>query len=210
MHLDNFIPQFFYLFFSLLFLYFISYPLSFLNKFSQTRLFDLIVISSHTSISVIAAFIVIYTINAGFVFDLNNVALVSFILCYFYDVVTLYLIAKKNNSLKNYKYFFIPVVIFLIIFHFLFNGDKIFKLHKYCNPTSTNKVYKCLYKNNDIYIGELNSFNRNGQGNYTFDNTKVNYSGGWKNGKFHGKGILIENGKKYIVEYNNNKEISRK
>jgi hypothetical protein len=210
MHLDNFIPQFFYLFFSLLFLYFISYPLSFLNKFSQTRLFALIAISSHTSISVIAAFIIIYTINAGFVFDLNNIVLVSFILCYFYDVATLYLIKKKDNSLKNYKYFFIPVVISLIIFYFLFNGDKIFKLHKYCKPTSTNKIYNCLYKNNDIYTGELNSFNRNGQGNYTFYNTKVNYSGGWKNGMFHGKGILIENGKKYLVEYDNNKEISRK
>lgn len=210
MNFDTFVTQVFPLFFILLFIYFITYPLSFLNKFSETRLFDAIVISSHTSISIIAAFIIVFTFNAGFIFEFNNIALVSLILCYFYDVITLYKLSKKANSLQNYKYFFIPMIISLIIFQSLFNGDKIYKLHKYCKPTPTIEVYNCIYKNKDIYNGELKSFNRNGQGNYTYFDTKINYSGGWKNGKLHGKGILVENGIKYQVEYNDNKEISRK
>lgn len=210
MNFDTFIPQVFPLFFILLFIYFIPYPLSFLNKFSETRLFNAIVISSHTSISIIAAFIIVFTFNAGFVFELNNIVLVSLILCYFYDAINLYSLSKKTNSFQNYKYFFIAIIISLIFFQFLFEGDKIYKLHKYCKPTPTVKIFNCLYKNKDIYNGELKSFNRNGQGNYFYFDNKVNYSGGWKNGKLHGKGILIENGKKYAVEYNENKEVSRK
>jgi hypothetical protein len=96
-----------------------------------------------------------------------------------------------------------------LFFQLLFSGNNIYKLHKHCKPTSDPEIYKCLYEN-DTYVGGIKSFKRHGQGNYLFHDGKNNYNGGWQDNEYHGKGFLIQNGKKYEIVHKNGKEISRK
>ena len=50
---------------------------------------------------------------------------------------------------------------------------------------------KIEYKNKDVYEGCIKDNDRNGEGIYYFFKGELNmYTGGWRNGKIHGKGIL--------------------
>ena len=205
-----FINEFYYFFYFLLFLYCIPWPLSYFKNFKDSKFVLPVALASHISISILAAFFIVFTINAGFTFSLSGLVVLVFIGCFFYDIINLYRVLKEDFLLSHFKYYFITIIISLLTFEFFFDDDNIYKLHKYCKPTEDQKVYKCLYDNNDSYTGGLKSFKREGQGNYLFSDKKTNYIGGWKNDNYHGKGILIQNGKKYEVQYKNDKEISKK
>lgn len=206
----SFISEFNYFFYLLLFIYCIPWPLSYFKNFKDSQFAMPVALASHISISILAAFFIIFTINAGFAFSLSSLAVLVFIGCFLFDISNIYIGLKEDYRLSQFKYFLITIIISLLVFEFLFDGNNIYKLHKYCKPTEDPKIYRCLYDNNDTYIGELRSFKREGQGNYLFSDKKTNYIGGWKNNEYHGKGILIQNGKKYEVQYKNDKEISKK
>lgn len=206
----SFISEFNYFFYLLLFIYCLPWPLSYFINFKDSKFAMPVVVASHISISILAAFFIIFSINAGLIFSLSSLIVLIFVGCFFYDIINIYRALKEDYLLNQFKYYLITIVISLLTFEFFFDGDNIYKLHKYCKPTEDQKVYKCLYDNNDIYTGGLKSFKRHGQGNYLFSDKKTNYIGGWKNNEYHGKGILIQNGKKYEVQYKNDKEISKK
>ena len=206
----TFINEFYYFFYFLLILYCIPWPLSYFKNFKDSKFALPVALASHISISILAAFFIIFTINAGFTFSFSSLAVLVFIGCFLFDIVNLYIALKEDYRLSQFKYFFITIIISLLFFEFLFDGNNIYKLHKYCKPTEDPKIYTCLYDNNDTYAGELRSFKREGQGNYLFSDKKTSYIGGWHDNDYHGKGLLIQNGKKYEIVHKNGKEISKK
>jgi len=168
-----------------------------------------VVLASHISISILAAFFIIFSINAGLIFSLSSLIVLTFVGCFFYDIINIYRALKKDELVNQFKYYLITIVISLLFFQFLFSGNNIYKLHKHCKPTLDPEIYKCLYENG-TYVGAIKSFKRHGQGNYLFHDGKNNYNGGWQDNEYHGKGFLIQNGKKYEIVHKNGKEISRK
>lgn len=205
----SFISEFNYLFYLLLFIYCLPWPLSYFINFKDSKLVMPVVLASHISISILAAFFIIFSINAGLIFSLSSLIVLTFVGCFFYDIINIYRALKKDELVNQFKYYLITIVISLFFFQFLFSGNNIYKLHKHCKPTLDPEIYKCLYENG-TYVGAIKSFKRHGQGNYLFHDGKNNYNGGWQDNEYHGKGFLIQNGKKYEIEYKNGKEISRK
>ena len=205
----SFISEFNYLFYLLLFIYCLPWPLSYFINFKDSKLVMPVVLASHISISILAAFFIIFSINAGLIFSLSSLIVLTFVGCFFYDIINIYRALKKDELVNQFKYYLITIVISLLFFQFLFSGNNIYKLHKHCKPTLDPEIYKCLYENG-TYVGAIKSFKRHGQGNYLFLDGKNNYNGGWQDNEYHGKGFLIQNGKKYEIEYKNGKEISRK
>jgi hypothetical protein len=168
-----------------------------------------VVLASHISISILAAFFIIFSINAGLIFSLSSLIVLTFVGCFFYDIINIYRALKKDELVNQFKYYLITIVISLLFLQFLFSGNNIYKLHKHCKPTLDPEIYKCLYENG-TYVGAIKSFKRHGQGNYLFHDGKNNYNGGWQDNEYHGKGFLMQNGKKYEIVHKNGKEISRK
>lgn len=205
----SFISEFNYLFYLLLFIYCLPWPLSYFINFKDSKLVMPVVLASHISISILAAFFIIFSINAGLIFSLSSLIVLTFVGCFFYDIINIYRALKKDELVNQFKYYLITIVISLFFFQFLFSGNNIYKLHKHCKPTLDPEIYKCLYENG-TYVGAIKSFKRHGQGNYLFHDGKNNYNGGWQDNEYHGKGFLIQNGKKYEIEYKNGKEISKK
>ena len=203
------ISEFNYFFYLLLLIYCLPIPLSYLKNFEDTKFAIPIFFATHISISILAAYVIIFSINAGLIFSFSSLILLTFVGVFFYDMINIYKALKKDNLLNQFKYYFITIIISLSFFQLFFSGDNIYKLNKYCKPTSDSKIYKCLYENG-VYVGEIKSFKRHGQGNYLYHDNKNNYNGGWQNDEFHGKGFLIQNGKKYETVYKNGKEISKK
>jgi len=205
----SFISEFNYLFYLLLFIYCLPWPLSYFINFKDSKFATPVFLASHVSISILAAFFIIFSINAGLIFSLSSLIVLTFVGCFFYDIINLYRALKEDDLLNQFKYYLITIVISLLFFQLLFSDNNIYKLHKHCKPTSDPEIYKCLYEN-DTYVGGIKSFKRHGQGNYLFLDGKNNYNGGWQDNEYHGKGFLVQNGKKYDVVHKNGKEISRK
>jgi len=205
----SFISEFNYLFYLLLFIYCLPWPLSYFINFKDSKFATPVFLASHVSISILAAFFIIFSINAGLIFSLSSLIVLTFVGCFFYDIINLYRALKEDDLLNQFKYYLITIVISLLFFQLLFSDNNIYKLHKYCKPTSDPEIYKCLYENG-TYVGAIKSFKRHGQGNYLFHDGKNNYNGGWQDNEYHGKGFLMQNGKKYEIVHKNGKEISRK
>ena len=205
----SFISEFNYLFYLLLFIYCLPWPLSYFINFKDSKLVMPVVLASHISISILAAFFIIFSINAGLIFSLSSLIVLTFVGCFFYDIINIYRALKKDELVNQFKYYLITIVISLLFFQLLFSGNNIYKLHKHCKPTSDPEIYKCLYEN-DTYVGGIKSFKRHGQGNYLFHDGKNNYNGGWQDNEYHGKGFLMQYGKKYEIVHKNGKEISKK
>jgi len=205
----SFISEFNYLFYLLLFIYCFPWPLSYFINFKDSKFATPVFLASHVSISILAAFFIIFSINAGLIFSLSSLIVLTFVGCFFYDIINLYRALKKDELVNQFKYYLITIVISLLFLQFLFSGNNIYKLHKHCKPTLDPEIYKCLYENG-TYVGAIKSFKRHGQGNYLFHDGKNNYNGGWQDNEYHGKGFLMQNGKKYEIVHKNGKEISRK
>ena len=97
-------------------------------------------------------------------------------------------ISKKELAMM----FFTPLIISFIVFYYIFNGDKIYKLSPYCKVTDNPKIVFCEYGNGS-YIGEMKSFRRHGQGMYIWYSGKI-YKGAWKNNLMDGEGEITDNG----------------
>ena len=205
----SFITEFNYFFYLLLFIYCLPWPLSYFTNFKDSKFAMPVVLASHISISILAAFFIIFSINAGLIFSLSSLIILTFVGCFLYDIINIYKALKEDDLLSQFKYYLITIVISLLFFQFFFSGDNVYKLHKHCKPTSNPEIYKCLYENG-TYVGGIKSFKRHGQGNYLFHDGKNNYNGGWQDNEYHGKGLLVQNGKRYEIVHKNGKEISKK
>ena len=85
------------------------------------------------------------------------------------------------NKKTLYAVLFSPLIISFLVFYYLYNGDKIYKLSPHCQNTEDPKIKFCKYSNG-TYTGEMKAFRRHGQGEYIWDSGKT-YKGEWKNGK---------------------------
>ena len=187
----SFITEFNYFFYLLLFIYCLPWPLSYFTNFKDSKFAMPVVLASHISISILTAFFIIFSINAGLIFSLSSLIFLTFVGCFLYDIINIYKALKEDDLLSQFKYYLITIVISLLFFQFFFSGDNIYKLNKHCKPTSDTKIYKCLYEN-------------------LFYDGKNNYNGGWQDNEYHGKGLLVQNGKRYEIVHKNGKEISKK
>ena len=96
-------------------------------------------------------------------------------------------IILNNSKIINpnkkilYVVIFAPLVISFLVFYYLYNGEKIYKLSPHCSITDKPNIIYCEYINGN-YTGEMKAFRRHGQGEYIWDSGKT-YKGKWKNGK---------------------------
>ena len=99
---------------------------------------------------------------------------------------------QKNKKLKKFTVglTLIPFIIIIVVLHFTYAGNKIYKASKYCNaPIEIEKIV-CNYENGK-YTGQLKAFSRHGNGTYEWNSGRV-YVGQWKNNLMHGSGTMTQ------------------
>lgn len=137
--------------------------------------------------SIINALFLVFVFSAGFFLNYDFLVNIIWILLYLYcarEILKIFDDSFRDD--KKYKFiskFIIigPFVVSFLIFYFLYNGDKIYKLSPHCENTENLKIKYCKYSNG-TYTGEMKAFRRHGQGKYVWNSGKI-YDGLWDKGK---------------------------
>jgi len=152
--------------------------------------------------AILSSFFIIFLNSAGYLFNLD-LLLNIFIIGYFIYVLNHML--KTHGKLVVIVMVLTPFLISFVIFYFLFNGEKIYKLSPHCENTSNPKIKYCVY-NNGTYLGELRAFKRHGIGTYNWNSGKI-YSNKKKNGLMDGFGEMTLNGQKTKGKWKKHKRV---
>ena len=182
----------------LLYIYYLAIALSLIHTvFHFTKLkdstLDLVVILISLLLYIfIASLAIVIFINAGFILSFTYwIEYLIIIIVIFY--VPFFSVKKqKNKKLKKYTVglTLIPFIIIIVVLHFTYAGNKIYKASKYCNaPIEIEKIV-CNYENGK-YTGQLKAFSRHGNGTYEWNSGRV-YVGQWKNNLMHGSGTMTQ------------------
>jgi len=153
--------------------------------------------------AILTSFFIIFFNSAGYLLNLELLFNI-FLIAHFIYVL--------NYIVKNYgkKVVIVnavtPFLISFVIFYFLFNGEKIYKLSPHCENTNDPEIKYCVYENG-TYTGELKAFKRHGEGIYNWNSGSV-YVGEWKNGLMDGSGEMTRDGKKIKGKWKKHKRIS--
>ena len=141
------------------------------------------------SYSIIVSLYIVFYSSAGYIINFDFFVSL-FILGYFIYLINLF----KKHLTKKFIYGFIlpPFIISFSVFFYLYNGEKIYKLSRFCEITKITNIIYCKYSNG-IYLGEMKAFYRQGKGVYKWNSGKI-YEGEWKNSLMDGEGIMTENG----------------
>ncbi len=141
------------------------------------------------SYSIIVSLYIVFYSSAGYIINFDFFVSL-FILGYFIYLINLF----KKYLTKKFIYGFIlpPFIISFSVFFYLYNGEKIYKLSRFCEITKITNIIYCKYSNG-IYLGEMKAFYRQGKGVYKWNSGKI-YEGEWKNSLMDGEGIMTENG----------------
>ena len=160
--------------------------IKFKNKYYILIAGNIFIIFSYAII--VSLYIVFYS-SAGYIINFDFFVSL-FILGYFIYLINLF----KESLPKTFTYGFIlaPLIISFSVFFYLYNGEKIYKLSRYCEITKITNVIYCKFSNG-IYLGEMKAFYRHGKGVYEWNSGKI-YEGEWKNSLMDGEGIMTENG----------------
>ena len=140
------------------------------------------------SYSIIVSLYIVFYSSAGYIINFDFFVSL-FILGYFIYLINLF---KKYLTIKFiYGFILAPFIISFSVFFYLYNGEKIYKLSRFCEITKITNIIYCKYSNG-IYLGEMKAFYRQGKGVYKWNSGKI-YEGEWKNSLMDGEGIMTEN-----------------
>ena len=182
----------------LLYIYYLAIALSLIHTvFHFTKLkdstLDLVVILISLLLYIfIASLAIVIFINAGFIFSFTYLIEYLIIITVIFYVPFFSVKKQKNKKLKKYTVglTLIPFIIIIVVLHFTYAGNKIYKASKYCNaPIEIEKIV-CNYENGK-YTGQLKAFSRHGNGTYEWNSGRV-YVGQWKNNLMHGSGTMTQ------------------
>ena len=160
--------------------------INFKNKIYVQKSLNILAIISYAAIT---SLIIIFYTSTGLIINYDFLAVIIFILFSLYGSN---LFSRSTEKIFTYTVFLLPLIISFLIFYFIYNGDKIYKLSRYCKVTDNPKIVFCEYSNGS-YIGEMKSFRRHGQGMYIWHSGKT-YEGAWKNNLMDGEGEMTDNG----------------
>ena len=160
--------------------------INFKNKIYVQKSLNILAIISYAAIT---SLIIIFYTSAGLIINYDFLAVIIFILFSLYGSN---LFSRSTEKIFTYTVFLLPLIISFLVFYFIYNGDKIYKLSRYCKVTDIPKFVFCEYSNGS-YIGEMKSFRRHGQGMYIWHSGKT-YEGAWKNNLMDGEGEMTDNG----------------
>ena len=121
------------------------------------------------SYSIIVSLYIVFYSSAGYIINFDFFVSL-FILGYFIYLINLF----KKYLTKKFIYGFIlaPFIISFSVFFYLYNGEKIYKLSRFCEITKITNIIYCKYSNG-IYLGEMKAFYRQGKGLYKCNSGKI-------------------------------------
>jgi len=151
-------------------------------KFIQFKGKDYVLAAGNTfmviSYAIITSLYIIFYSSAGLIINFD------FFVSLLIAGTFLYLTYEYSKVLPKkfiYVIFIIPLIISFLVFYYLYNGEKIYKLSPHCRITDKPNIIYCEYSNGN-YTGEMKSFRRHGHGEYIWNSGKT-YKGKWKKGK---------------------------